>query len=512
MLILRFIYSDQISSSHLWNQDTLQDITVLIHDLQPHEDLQFMKLIGDGLSHAPLGGTTAQNHTSIHGSLLHFLANNSVFTQSNNQLGTIVKQISHRYAQLRVLEVAIPNLGPSSHILDALSDSFSSYTYASPGVILQTNQDYFPDIETISLNSFNISQDALSQALSGEVFDLVISNYALYDRDSKSLVLANLRRHIKPGGYLLLLEPTDSRLWLRFILHGYVNASSIAEKRSFSTTPFSTVELEKSLRHAGFAGIDYAFQASMDVTIYLTQAVDETTQMLRHPLQPSTVSTIPGKLLLIGGKTLATYQIIQKLTLLLQAWSGEIDVAESFEDWDSEKPGEPASFVAAIVLADLDKPVIKDLTSQRCDHIYTLLKNVRNVVWVTQGAKSGDPNYAATLGLGRFAMSVVPGTNFQFLDFDIIDGAEVSIASALVRLVLSNVSNFNSNDRLWTQETELVFEDGKALIPRVLPVPDLNDRLNSRRRVIQKKVTTSKSTIKISTSSKSTGVYYSASE
>ncbi|KAL9630422.1 MAG: hypothetical protein Q9164_006425 [Protoblastenia rupestris] len=363
--------------------------------------------------------------------------------------------------------------------------------------------------------TLNIEGDVMAQGFSEQSFDLIIASNVLHTATGLVQAIKNIRRLVKPGGYLLLQEPTGELLRFNFMMCGRPDWwCRMDDGRELKPT-ISPVEWDSLLRQCGFAGVDSIAYDSQDVkmhttSVMVTQATDEKIHMLRHPLLAlSTLDMAPTNVLIIGGKSLVTARMINELSSILFSWKGDIITAMSFESLDSSIL---PSIGAVVSLEDLDAPVLQFLTPRKFENMQQTFAQIRSMLWITNGSRGENPYHTALVGLGRSIISESPHLTLQFLDVDTTENVENTIAESLVRLLIAELPDLTGNSRLWTTEPEIVLESGKTLIPRVLPLKAPNDRLNSMRRVITVPVRADESIVAISASGDVEDPVYTARE
>ncbi|KAI2643458.1 hypothetical protein GGS21DRAFT_485978 [Xylaria nigripes] len=452
------------------------EIADLITQLQPRVDLRFMKSIGERLN-AVLSATDDVESTTASFPSHYRLDTLPVFQAINKYSTSVIQAVSHRFPQLNVLEVGPECMGPSK-LFDSAVGGFSSYVFASIGSGAESAKK--SKVETIPITS--LDDASLTERVPKGGFELVIVSYLLHGRSSMSSILSGLRAVMRPGGFILFVEPTENYNWLRFFLSGVLDPnSSLHQSQSFGS-PLSFIQLDDALRKGGFSGVDDTENHS-GMGIIVSQATDDKIEALRDPLQQRSLSTISGNLLLIGGQNLRKFRIFKNLTRALQGWRGKVVIEPSLEALGSVKFDK--SFTAAVILSDgSDQPSSNDSYKAAMVNVFTA---TRSVLWV---ALKSEPNgnYASTATLGRQMAAQQPGVNFHSLVLENDEDAEDIIAKRLIRQVHSQSWQLSRDTHVWSDEMESKVVDGQTLIPRVLPHQELNDHLNSTRRIVEREV------------------------
>lgn len=462
-------------------QDTHEDIDRLVQMSPYRTTLEFIRNCGE---HLPaIGSSLLPSVIQECQDILRF----------NQRVGRFAKQIAHRYPRMKVLEIGEGQGTTASSVLRALGSAFTSYTYTyvddSPFNHLR---ELFKDLYgKISFEQLDIAKDIAEQGFTANAHDLVVvSRNLTTSDDALETSLKNINLLMKPGGYLLVLGLSGELLKQKFM-----RCVIPSPKLHIQPSPEKWDDLMKG---SGFSGIMHHIEedfGTAKLSLMVSQAVDPYIDMLQYPLQSLPLANFAGQVLIVGGKTHETKKISQKLVEVLADCSCTVILAESFECVD---PQILQSIKAAVILADLDEPIIATMNEDKLTKMQAVFSPNRFVLWLTKGSRADDPYHNASVGLGRCIKAETPQLTLQFLDLDTSEGAEDHVAEAFIRLAIADSSDLA--DHLWTTEHELAIENGRLLIPRVLPLEIINDRLNSTRRVITRDADTSKSVIEVSAS------------
>lgn len=224
--------------------------------------------------------------------------------------------------------------------------------------------------------------------------------------------------------------------------------------------------------------------------VMLSQAVDTQMELIRQPFSPI-VNTKPAlnNLLIIGGKSMAVFQLIEEIEAVLLPLANTVSRVERFDEIEESHFTENQMILC---LVELEDPIFDPFTPAKWKAMQVLTEKARNVVWVTQGGLSGAQPYGHMMtGVARCLTSEKPSMMFQLLDFDAQDVSDVQstiIAEAVLRMQISNTwsSLVEPYTPTWTLEREVrIGLDGTTSIPRYLPNHELDARYNASRRVIR---------------------------
>lgn len=493
LLFARFLASqspgDNVFDNIEWASDTEDDISDLVRRHPDSYDLQLSKAIGERLPSIVSGDVGLQDD-QIAAIFDRSLEEGSTLALAYREIGSVVKQIAHKHPRMSILEIGAHAGRATKHILRELDGAFSTYTVAHSST---TSPDYLAYVHSglpsrVLQKDLDFNEDLEAQGFKGGSFDLVIAvgvtPMSLPVRQS----LLNLRGLLKPGGYSVLFEPTGSTIQYPFIMSVLPQWWSLEDEDRSEARTVSLVSWNRLLRQTGFSGVDAALNDSPEprMSLILSQATDDIVKSLRKPLHSrKAIGTFSGKLLILGGKTLETCRLIGQLEMLLESSFHSVLIVESLEDL---KEKTLSDVTAILSLKDLDAPFVKDFTKKSYRNLKLLFERVPSVLWIVQGHREKNPYHAASIGLLRVIAAETPQLHLQCLDVEDIDNNEMYLAECLLRLVIVQTKKLRSDRALlWSSEQELVLERGSFLIPRVVPVRELNDRLNSAKRLLQRK-------------------------
>lgn len=464
------------------------EILSMSEEAGEHIDLLLTRTIGESLLKPPAEST--EDPPSSIGCLITRWHNEGLgFVQLERHFVSAAKQISHQYANLRVLQV-----GPSSprlvrSICQELGRSLKKYTLVddSEHNVDEMKSSLANDHLRVDFQQACVENgvDEVSHLTSDGLFDLVIVHKAF---SKQAVALETIRSLIRPGGFMLMMAATGAQL--RFPFYMLTAPPSHAQDGSVQTDIMSTTqeEIHTLLRKIGFSGVD---SIALDnepckhtFSVIVSQALDDQIRFLRSPLESSSPVPLEGKLLVIGGLFPGTSKMSASIQAsLAKVWHGDIINVPSIAELSDE-----ASHVEAVLsLADLDRPVLEDMRAPTFKGLQTLFTTSKTLLWLTHDSRGVNPYHNATIGLGRSVQSENPQVLLQFLDLDTIDGVEQAIAETFLRLVggvMMNRYNLMDFAHLYTAEPEMSLRNGKYFIPRLFLDEQRNFRLNALRRKV----------------------------
>lgn len=481
-----------------WKDDTPEMIAFWKARFRGKIDMDLITALGEALP-AVCRGTLPTLQVLMENDMLNrFYKEGLGFPQANVHLASLVSRFSHRYPHIKVLEIGAGTGGATAHVLGALSPQFESYTYTdiSPGFFENARSLFHEYLPKMTFKTLDVERDPVDQGYEEESFDLIIASNVLHATKFLANTLQNCRRLLRPGGQLMLMEITSAEETIRL---GFITAGlpgwwlGRADGRTHAPT-ISEAQWDRILVDNGFSGVDVARRDVEEChynTVMATQAVDDRVSFLRKPLlmryaSDICISLIPHikNLVIVGGQDSNQGSIVRSLKKSLQPFSSGFLTVDSLEHFSTERL---SAGKVALCLADLDEPVWKHMTEAKFTGMKNLFLGSSHILWVTRRRMADEPYSNMTVGMGRSFLLENPHVSLQFLDLDCNDESEaeaVVLAESLLRMACLSSPEFEGV--LWSSEHELCLKEGQTYVPRILPDDELNDRLNSAMRPIER--------------------------
>lgn len=395
----------------------------------------------------------------------------------------VVGQIAHKYPRMSVLGLTDPEMGLTEHILTGLENSFVRYR---AGTALESNLDSRIPPNDRSRRKLMVDKLDLSKSEPDErgSYDLVLLATSVIEPQKTASTLKLVRRMMRRGGFLVLLNVSRSPLKDRIGRYAGVSSGMIY--------PPSPPDWPDLLDQYGFG---YSMKNGHQYyptgfSMILRQADCPEKRLLLHPFSDLHRINLAERLLIIGGEKQETALIAEGICSFLTSACGVVEQAESLEAID---PALGASFSAVILLHDMDNPILGTMTEKRMEILRVLFRPEMIILWVTHNARFRNPDQAASFGFTRTLRAETPGLALQMLDLDTVETAPAveAITETFARLTKYRLAKYPENTKaLWVNEPEIYLENGRRLVPRVVPWKEGNDRVNAPRRVVANIVNT----------------------
>jgi SAM-dependent methyltransferase/NAD(P)-dependent dehydrogenase (short-subunit alcohol dehydrogenase family) len=456
-----------------------------------------MAASGENLAAVVRGQTTILEHMTKEDKLDNYYRSALGFVELNELIATMVGQIAHRYPNMHICEIGAGTGGASRGILAKLGTAFSSYTYTdiSSGFFSKAQENFAAYKDRMIYKTLDITENPVDQGFIEGAYDLIVAANVLHATPDLEETLQNARRLLKPGGYLVMMEFIDESVMRLGVIIGGLPGWWVGRDTGRKYSPnVGLDQWNELLLKSGFGGVDTHTPVHdavvMPASIIAAQAVDDELIVVRSPLSagPESFSRATNsQLVILGGKSASIAHEVDELVRQLGTYYSRIIRARDWEDLDVKSIPQNCS---VLNLSDLDCTFWKDVTVDRLEKFKQLLMAAVNVLWVTWGASRDNGDGAMTLGFFRSLFYELPEAQLQILDLE--DRNEIpvsSIAETILRLEVTALwkkSGPASSSRLWTTEPEFRLQQGRLLIPRVLPEMAQNDRYNSAKRTITK--------------------------
>lgn len=426
------------------------------------------------------------------------------FDQANRQLAQVADQISHRYPQMKILEIGAGTGGATVTAINAMASKFQSYTYTdiSPAFFETATELLQDHLARLTFKTLDIERDPIEQGYEEHSYDLIIAANVLHATRFLETTMHNCRRLLRPGGYLLLMEITGFSIRADLMMSALPGWWLGYEDGRLYRPTISELEWDAMLRKTGFSGIDGVRRDSQDyMSVICSQAVDERVSVLREPLYQSQSNHVPsvGALAVVGGTTLAVSNIARRVSQLLQPFvATDILAYPSLEDiLNRPLP----SGAAVLILSELDEPAWQAMTDSKFQGMREMLRHAGHLLWVTTNRGSANPYSNMMVGMGRSVALEYGHFSQQFVDFDVLPKGPLEharIAEHLLQLVCSHQPEYSQV--LYSLEDEVCYRRGQLHIPRLVHNVFLNNRINCERRDITEQLSLDTSPVHLSCS------------
>lgn len=494
-----------------WEHDTLEQLTGECEPLKHLIDFKLLYQMGLSLTEI-IDGAKSPIEVGMADKMLETYYKESIGMSTHTELmAKLVRQIAYRFPNMDILEIGAGTGSATKRILHEIKSAYNSYTFTdvSSG-FFPAAQEELKDYGGFFYKVLDATQSPGPQGFPEHSYDLVVASMVLHTTPCLETTLRHARSLLKPGGYLVALEGqshTNSRFGALF---GAFPDWWAGSQDGRELTPFVDLcEWDKILKVTGFSGCDVTSPDTdsfvTPVNIFVSQAVDEKVSFLRSPVPFAAVTYdfpngyLFSELVIIAGASSQTASLVRELPYLLEQYCGRIVVVRS---WSELTAHHICSTATVLSLVDIDEPFLHNISNVEWESFRETLQEIGSLLWVTQGRLAGNPQSNMMLGLLRSALWEIPALDAQFLDFEDPEMMTArKISETLVRFQATKIwmqPNAQLNLLLSLEPEILVDEQGRELIPRLLPSEKMNNRYNSTRRQIRTEASLDTSVVELS--------------
>ncbi|KAK7952854.1 Male sterility- NAD-binding [Apiospora saccharicola] len=488
------------------HKEWLQDSQPLIDNITANRDLGYLTTLGSNLAGFIRGERAAVEPMD----LLDIYRSKLGVAEYIDQLGRVMGQLSHKTSNMEILEIDASDGFATDVILSYVGDRFGSYTFTdrSGASFPDMQAKYKAHAEKFSYEVLDMEADTAStDDLTASGYDMIVVPNGLHRAKNAGTTLIALRKLLRPGGHLLLLEFTDANPILPSLVLGTEASWWTGEHDQEHTLHHPLVpqsEWDAVMKSSGFSGIDMATPATgtskVSLSLMLTQAVDKQIKLLRQPLEAEGAHELIRlpKLLLLASSSPTMTALRAEILAKLEPFGTDVEVIEQLDQLQESHFG-PKQLVLSLL--ELEAPIMDPLTAEKWAALQQLTEKALNVLWVTRGAQGGENPFSNMMvAIGRCMVHERPELRIQCVDFGMHDAVDTTyVAETLLRLHIASTwkSFAQPYQPAWALEGEIRIVNGQSIIPRCMPCKRVDDRYNSTRRVIRKSVSLEETLISV---------------
>ncbi|KAF2469547.1 uncharacterized protein BDR25DRAFT_356261 [Lindgomyces ingoldianus] len=460
-----------------WFQDDIKTIENLSARYSESVDVQLISAVGHRIADVVCGSTNMLEHMLADSMLGRLYTDGIGLRAMNVGLSSGIAQIAHRYPRMNILEIGGGTGSATASVLASLGNTFTSYTFTdiSSGFFQSAQERFRKWTGKISYRTLDIEQDPDVQGLNSETYDLIIASNVLHATRYLNATMRNVRKLLRPGGYLAMVEFSGDVLRIGFMVCGLPGWWLGQDDGRRFSPKLTCNQWNDLLKSTGFSGTDTILHDSSNLSLHafsviISQATNTDFERIRTPLRCSHPSLADAPILIVRGQQAFSTSLMPEMQAMLESSSNHVIIVDSFDDVS-------ADYLALnphiILFENSDCPILGSMTFQSLRVLQNLVRRARTILWLTTDRETNNPYSNMIVGLVRCISNEMPDLAMQVLDTDCKSDTTISlIMEAFLRLVTAHHTKSNT---LWTAEPELAVRDGRLMIPRILPISEMND-------------------------------------
>ncbi|CAL5866784.1 uncharacterized protein PFLUO_LOCUS994 [Penicillium psychrofluorescens] len=404
-----------------------------------------------------------------------------IFSVSAKRMAAFIDLLAHKNSSMNILELGAGTGSGTAPILSALGKQgghegatprFSSYTFTdiSPSFFEKAKVQFAEYADRMIFQTLDIERDPEDQGFEPGKYDLVVAATMVHATECIAESLARARRLLKPGGYLVIIEPTNKKdiplngIW--GTLSGWWRSTEA--DRSWSPL-YSQNEWDHYLKKTGFTGCEAAITDFPDVenhtvSLIISRAASQ---------EPAAPVCSPGSLLIVAETELQN-KVAQEIKFQANStntgFAIQVVTPEMLQHQDLHAD-------ICMSLLEYGLPFLSAMSESDFRLLKQLVDTSSKICWVTNGAgeKAPIPENAMSSGFSRALIMEHQGVHMTNLNIDNVE--DISYAAKMISNVTEAYFGVSDiNDR----EGDYSVVDGTVLISRAVEANDINDYSHSQ--------------------------------
>ncbi|KAL8719989.1 MAG: hypothetical protein Q9225_003081 [Loekoesia sp. 1 TL-2023] len=448
---------------------------------------RLIKTCGNNLERI-LAGEVNAHELLFNQQLMSKVLHGSLLAVPYSRVAAYVDLLGHKKPHQRIIEIGAGDGAMTEVILASLASSdqetggvtirrFGHYAYTdwSPAFLEEVKERYQRFSECISYKTLSIDADPASQGFESESFDVVICRLFLYPSSKVETIVRNMRQLLKPGGNLVLVEPTKPDcLWLSFVFGLLPGWWSDVQDNQISGPVLSGADWHVLLTKVGFSSMDACLSDSWDNESCPFNAIISTAaSTAANEISVSTsASQELETVIFISGNSAIQAKIAREITT---SWQETVPTTCNIRTLQHIQT-ESLKDTMCIFLQDLETSFLRDMCNDDLTALKILTGSSKGVLWVTTGCgeHASRPDSALITGVGRNILSENWDTKFIELALE----AESPVSRMVEHITRVFQDSLLLENGKW--ESEYMERNGQLCIGRVVPVNDLTQKISSK--------------------------------
>lgn len=399
--------------------------------------------------------------------LSRYYVNAIKWSRSNAQASELIRLCAHKNPRSRILEIGGGTGGCTKLIVNALGNTKPidryDFTDVSAGFFESAREQFADWQDVMTFKKLDIESDPEQQGFECATYDVVVACQVLHATRCMKRTLSNVRKLLKPGGNLILVETTRDQLDL-FFTFGLLPGWWLSEEPERKSTPSLTTDLWNTmLDTSGFNGVELEVRDCEDDEFYMISTMLSTAR--KENTTPDTVAE--SEVLLLHGALRPPSSWLESLQAAICEKTSSSPSINALGEVDTTGR-------TCIFLGEMESSLLGEVGSETFKSITAMLNNCNALLWVSRGAamSSEDPWKALHIGLLRTIRNENNGKEYVSLDLDPSRNAYTHESL----YAICNIFNGRLGDLSEDKEFEFAERNGVIHVPRLFNDPHWKDQ------------------------------------
>ncbi|KAK0620712.1 hypothetical protein B0T14DRAFT_432757 [Immersiella caudata] len=385
--------------------------------------------------------------------------------RANEKLGEMVRHFAHKHPRAKMIEIGGGTGGATSHVLNALgteNPAAASYDFTdvSSGFFEAAKEKFQDWRDLVRYKKLDIEQDPSKQGFEQGTYDVVIACQVLHATKCMKTTMTHVRKLLKPGGKLFIMETTQDQLDIQFVF-GFLSGWWLSEEEERKFSPSLTVPMwDRVLHQSGFRGVETEVRDCEDDELYSFSVIS------------STATAPPPKfdfeISFITPAGAAPDDWLDKLRLSIGLLTCTVPTVQTLEEatYDNNR--------VCIFVDSPDTPVLGGASAEQFEGLKKMCTVSKGLLWLSRGGAGECANPLASLASGflRSVRQEYTGKRLGTLDLDPLQPAWSSESVQTVTEVFKRFFDLSAKEIL---DYEFSDRDGVVHVPRYVKDVERNE-------------------------------------